>query len=90
MIKVENDKYKEDMVEMIKIYRGVKHVIDDIIDSLKIIIIIFGIMLWICVLTTVVGFINDLNIIPNSFVGLVYILLAAGGSLYILLKMRDL
>ena len=63
---------------------------NDIIDSLKFIIIIFAILLWVYILSTVVGVINDLNIIPNTFVGLVYILLAAGGSLYILLKMRNL
>lgn len=64
--------------------------IDYIVDFLKDISINIVIVLWAYFLTMNASVIIDLNIFPRALVGLVYILLLVGGSIYIIIKMRDL
>ena len=63
--------------------------LDDIVDSLKIVIVIAAIGLWVYILTTISNLISALNIFPDIAVGLVYMLLVAVGSLIIILKLKD-
>jgi len=60
-----------------------------IVDSLKAIVINAGIVSWAYFVTMGASVIIDLNILPRALVGLAYILLLVGGSLYIIIKMRD-
>ncbi len=63
---------------------------DDIVDYLKLLIMIGIIGIWVYIVVGFSDFLSKLKIVPDILVGLFALVLFAGGTLLIILKLKDL
>ena len=81
---------EKDMNEIVNVYRQVKTMFEDIVGYLKLLIMISTIGIWVYIVVIISDFLNMLKIIPEVVIALVGVILFAGGTLAIILKLKSL